>query len=103
MKREYDITDRLFIAYAVAKDKHPVFARGKKNALDVITDEVEEFKQAINKESRERQREEAWDIIVCCLRFILGEQHPRTQHHIEQWVADEDDPAVKYYEERLRK
>lgn len=60
----------------LARKKHPLFAEGKYNALGVIGDEYREFVQAIEKENDVRAVEEAWDVLLTCLRFILGEHVP---------------------------
>lgn len=57
----------------MAREKHPDYADGKEEACDVITEEFFEFVRAIETESAERQREEALDVAVTALRFILGE------------------------------
>lgn len=104
MKKDktYDITDRLFLGYAVAKDKHPEFADGEDYALQVILDEVKELEYAVKHEMKYRQVEEAWDVIVCCLRYILSEYDKDNQESIEHWESEPDDSAVRYYERNLR-
>lgn len=58
---------------AWAREKHPVFAEGAFHALGIIKDEFEELEHAVEHESRERQVDEALDVIATCVRFILGE------------------------------
>ena len=61
-----------------ARQKHQTFARDAFEAYGVIADEVLELRHAIGCESRQRQIDEALDVIATCLRFILGEhQHAR--------------------------
>lgn len=56
-----------------ARQKHPTYARDAYEAYEVIADEVLELRHAIGCESRQRQIDEALDVIATCLRFILGE------------------------------
>ena len=56
-----------------ARTQHPVFADNKEEAFDVIMDEVDELYEAIQNEARERQIDEALDVIATCVRFIEGE------------------------------
>ena len=56
-----------------ARTKHEKFAQGAHDAYMVIADEVFELKHAVAHESKERQREEALDVAVTALRFVLGE------------------------------
>lgn len=102
-RKDYDIVDRLFAAYAVAKDKHPDFADGCEQGLNVILEEVKEFTNAVNNEMRYRQEEEAFDIIICCLRYILREYDREEKIHIEHWEPEDDDPVIEYYEQRILK
>lgn len=60
-------------ALCAARKKHPDYAAGNKAAFDVIMDEVSELSQAISYESEERQIEEAMDVAVTAMRFVLGE------------------------------
>lgn len=64
---------RLGIALTKARDKHPEYARSTYEALEVIRSEFKELEYAMNKENRERQIDEAFDVLVVTLRFILGE------------------------------
>ena len=56
-----------------ARQKHPTFARGPFEAGEVINAEMQELLQAIGCESRQRQIDEALDVMATCMRFILGE------------------------------
>ena len=56
-----------------AREKHPEYASGTMEAFSVVCEEFFEFKRAIDQESPERQREEALDIVVTALRFVIGE------------------------------
>ena len=59
------------IGEAIAQ--HPEFARDQNEAGEVILDEVQELKQAIGCESRQRQIDEALDVAATCIRFIMGD------------------------------
>ena len=56
-----------------AREKHPVFARDVFEAYEVIETELRELRKAIGGETRQRQIDEALDVIATCIRFILGE------------------------------
>lgn len=56
-----------------AREKHPLFAEGKFNALGVIESEFRELEYAIEHESEDRQCDEALDVIATCIRFLCGE------------------------------
>lgn len=56
-----------------ARQKHDVFAKDAYEAYEVIAVEVLELRHAIGCESRQRQIDEALDVIATCLRFVLGE------------------------------
>jgi NTP pyrophosphatase (non-canonical NTP hydrolase) len=57
--------------YFKAKDKHPVFPDNSAEALCIIAEELGELAQAINdKESKDRQIEEAAHVAVTAIRFI---------------------------------
>lgn len=56
-----------------ARQKHQLFAEGKYQALGVIESEAKEFAHAIEKESEDRQINEALDVIATCIRFLNGE------------------------------
>lgn len=58
---------------AWAREKHPVFATGSRQAIAVIEAEMAELKWARMLESRQRQIDEALDVMATCARFILGE------------------------------
>lgn len=62
-----------------AKSKHPMFAVGRYQALDVIEEELKEFSHAVFHESEERQRDEALDVIATCFRFLCGEHKQEPQ------------------------
>lgn len=64
---------RLREGMELARQKHPVFAEGKYHALGVIGEEYRELEKAITKEGDIRSVEEAWDVLLTCARFILGE------------------------------
>lgn len=70
---ESGVIARLASALARAREKHPVYADGNIDAWDVIEGELIELWNAIDHESEERQKEEAIDVAVTALRFILGE------------------------------
>ena len=56
-----------------ARELHPEYARNQYEAGEVIHDEMMELMQAIGCESRKRQQEEALDVAVTALRFVIGE------------------------------
>lgn len=57
-----------------ARAKHPDWKnRGRYWALGVIHDEYFEFEKAVLLETRERQIDEAFDVIATTIRFILNE------------------------------
>ena len=57
-----------------ARRKHGVFAEGAPHALGVIHAEYRELEQAVEHgEGRERERDEALDVIATAARFWLGE------------------------------
>lgn len=64
-----------FLAYRleVARQKHPNFADNAADAWDAIESELLELYEAINHESEDRQFDEAVDVAVTAIRFILGE------------------------------
>jgi len=65
-----------------ARMKHPEFARNQWDAYVVIADEVLELRHAIGGESRARQRDEALDVAVTALRYVMGEhEHDYTDSH----------------------
>lgn len=63
-----------------AREKHPAFARNQWEAYHVIADEVLELRHAIGSESRQRQRDEALDVAVTALRFVIGEHEHDGTH-----------------------
>lgn len=57
-----------------ARKKHSRFAEGKFQALGVIHAEYRELEHAVTSgEGKERERDEALDVVATCLRFWLGE------------------------------
>lgn len=64
---------------AHAREKHPVFAEGAFHALGIIKDEFDELEHAVEHESRQRQVDEALDVIATCIRFVLGEHLMRRE------------------------
>lgn len=56
-----------------ARTKHPLFARSRAEAADVIGSEMNEFDYAVEHEDLTRQKDEALDVIATCCRFVLGE------------------------------
>lgn len=72
-EKELKAFAELAYALAVARQKHPVYARNAEDAWDVIEDELIELHSAVYNESEERQHEEAIDVAVTALRFILKE------------------------------
>ena len=61
-----------------ARTKHPRFAEGRFEALGVIGAEYRELEKAIERESAQRQEDEARDVIATCLRFLNGEHEQST-------------------------
>lgn len=72
-EKELEAFAELAYALAVARQKHPKFADYDLGAWSVIDDEMKELYHAITHESEQRQHEEAIDVAVTALRFILGE------------------------------
>lgn len=70
---EEQIFSAISVRVGEARGKHPEFARDQYEAGEVIHDEVRELMQAIGCESRQRQIDEALDVIATCFRFIAGE------------------------------
>lgn len=56
-----------------ARAKHPHFASDRWQAMAVIRAEYLEFEHAIAWQTEKRQRDEALDVIVTCIRFLNGE------------------------------
>ena len=69
--------DEFFSAFkrglALARKKHPDYAAGAADAMNVIRCEVEELEFAIEHESEERQRAEAMDVVLTAARLWMGE------------------------------
>lgn len=63
------LKDRVY----VARQKHPVFATNGFEACDVINAELGELYAAVDREPEDRQIDEAIDVAVTAIRFILGE------------------------------
>lgn len=73
-KRELEVFSFLAYRLAVARQKHPVYANGATAAWNVIEEELMELYNAIDDhESESRQIDEAIDVAVTAIRFILGE------------------------------
>jgi hypothetical protein len=63
--------NELLKAMQYAKNKHPEYPINPAEALCIITEELGELAQAINdKESKDRQIEEAAHVAVTAIRFI---------------------------------
>ena len=78
MMTEEHALSALSLRLGEARAKHPTFAKDAFEAYRVIADEVLELRHAIGGESRQRQIDEALDVMATCMRFILGEhQHAR--------------------------
>lgn len=58
---------------ALARKKHPDYAAGAHDAVDVIKCEVEELEHAVEHESEARQRAEAMDVVLTAARLWMGE------------------------------
>lgn len=56
-----------------ARAKHPQFARNQYEACAVIDAEMQELRQAVGCESRQRQIDEALDVAATAMRFVMGE------------------------------
>lgn len=56
-----------------ARQKHPRFALGSYQALEVIGEEYKELVKAAALESSDRQRDEALDVACTAMRFVNGE------------------------------
>ena len=63
-----DIVDKIANRMHTARTKHPDFD----GASNVIS-EIGEFLYALDHETEDRAKDEALDIIVTCIRFILDE------------------------------
>ena len=64
---------KLMFRLGHAMAKHPTFARNQYEACAVIDAEMQELKQAVNSESRQRQIDEALDVAATAMRFVMGE------------------------------
>ena len=64
---------KLMLRLGHARAKHPTFARNQYEACAVIDAEMQELKQAIGCESRQRQIDEALDVAATAMRFVMGE------------------------------
>ncbi len=70
----FTFVDHLCEVVRLARLKHPVFATGKAQALNLIGAEYGELLQAAVKgEGEEREIDESFDAIATLLRFIEGE------------------------------
>lgn len=58
-----------------AREKHPVYAWGKYQTLEVIRGELLELEHAVKHETLERARDEALDVIATVIRFLNGEYY----------------------------
>lgn len=57
-----------------ARRKHPVFAQNSQDGCSVIRQEMWELDDAIcDKEGEDRERDEALDVAVTAIRFVIGE------------------------------
>lgn len=56
-----------------AREKHPRFARGSYEALEVIDAEFKELVQAVALETPDRMLDEALDVATTAMRFALRE------------------------------
>lgn len=73
----------LALQLKAARMKHPVFARGRHEALGAVREEFREFEYAVQKEGLVRQVEEVADLAVVVLRFLNGEYNvPEEQRPI---------------------
>lgn len=75
----------LYSGINIAREKHPRFAEGKYEALGVISQEVEEFTEAVERESDKRSIEEALDVMVTCARYIAGDHLPVEDRGFGWW------------------
>ena len=75
----------LYSGINIAREKHPRFAEGKYEALGVISQEVEEFTAAVERESDKRSIEEALDVMVTCARYLAGEHLPIEKRGFRWW------------------
>lgn len=75
----------LYSGIDIARSKHPRFAEGKYEALGVISQEVKEFTEAVERESDKRSIEEALDVMVTCARYLAGEHLPIEKRGFRWW------------------
>ena len=68
-----DIVKRIGDRLRHARGKHPVFATRREDAQNVVMDEVTEWVNACLLESKQRQDDEAFDIIATLIRDIRQE------------------------------
>lgn len=64
------ILERIYSRLKVAREKHPKFEGPR-----CIISEMGEFIYAVDHESEDRAKDEALDIIVTCVRYILNEEN----------------------------
>lgn len=60
---------------SAAETKHPDYAKGKHEALELTCDEMREFIQAVEYEDEERQKAEARDLAIVPIRFLRGDHN----------------------------
>ncbi len=63
----------LTMRLVLARTRRPVFAEGEYQALGVIGFEYRELERAVERESQDRQMDEARDVIATCARFLNRE------------------------------
>lgn len=80
---------------------HPVFAESPLEGADVVLEEAAELRRAAGSETPERQREEAKDVIVTGIRFLLGE-HLEERMPLSENVEGTDPTAAPCPYARLR-
>lgn len=86
-----DLVFHLASALARARALHPVFALTAREGAGVVVEEAQELYSAAVLETPERQREEATDVVVTGLRFLLGE-HTEEGHFSPLWLQEALDP-----------
>lgn len=73
-ERGEQIADEIVTRVGEARVKHPNWRGGAPYyALGAVTSEVDEFIYAVEKETPERQHDEALDVVATCVRFLGGE------------------------------
>ena len=89
-----------------AREKHPVFARSKDEALRSTGAELGELFQAVEKgEGSRRERSEAADVCVTLIRFLNKEYEPRAgaealsarKRPPKRTVPDDDDIEIDWF------